>query len=174
MQNVSAETTPKFLCFLPFYRWGNWSPEGGRNCQCHTATERELGSLAFYWYLHLISSSFVFREVESWAADLGTEARGLWLHTGLRPRRLAWPWASSPRATIFCLCDPRWLVTYPLSPSPCGNNWASCWPHGAAVGSNEITNVKVLCKLEIAGCSEGGYQAGASSLLLFYSMLIFL
>lgn len=78
--------------------------------------------------------------------SLGTQARSLWVHSGLRDRP-AWPWASSPTATtIFCVCGPGW-VNFPMSPSPNGNNWASCWPHGVAIGSNEIINVKVLCKL---------------------------
>lgn len=39
-------------------------------------------------------------------SSLGMEGRaGLWVHTGLRTRRPAWPGASCPATIIFCLYD---------------------------------------------------------------------
>lgn len=136
----------------PFCRWGNWGLNRVRSCRSHTTTEIEswavlLSTGTSFWLAPVLSSKKGnFRKMGSWTTFLRDRGHGWWMYSGLRTKRPAWPWASSPRVTIFRLCYPG-QVTFLLSLAPSGNNWASCWPHGAAVGSNEITNVKVLCKL---------------------------
>lgn len=137
----------------PILQMGKLRPEQSKELpESHNYTEREswavlLSTGTSFWLAPVLSSQKGnFRKMRSWTTFLRDRGHGWWMYSGLRTKRPAWPWASSPRVTIFCLCYPG-QVTFLLSLAPSGNNWASCWPHGAAVGSNEITNVKVLCKL---------------------------
>ena len=70
-----------------------------------------------FWLAPILSShKGDFRRMGSWTAFLRDRGRGWWTYSGLRTKRPAWPWASSPRATIFCLCYLQILFVSPKLP----------------------------------------------------------